>query len=85
LYAQATERGKAMMGSSHPHVQEWKASYEKFNKKKTAVKNVTKGSSNKNERSSRNLVVWGRYEQSVSTNVLGCNKIAFAAVSGFLV
>jgi tetratricopeptide (TPR) repeat protein len=57
LYAQATERGKAMMGSSHPHVQEWKASYEKFNKKKTALKNVTKGSSNKNERSSRNLVV----------------------------
>jgi tetratricopeptide (TPR) repeat protein len=57
LFAQATERGKAILGSTHPHVQEWKASYEKFNKKKNALKNVTKGASFKNEKSSRNLLV----------------------------
>ncbi len=59
LYIEATEKGKAILGAAHPHVQEWNTNYEKFLRRKNALKNVTRSGSGKsiNSNSSRRVVL----------------------------
>lgn len=59
LYIEATEKGKVILGASHPHVQEWKQNYEKFLRRKNAIKNVTRSGSSRsiNGNSSRRILL----------------------------